>query len=526
MAFSISYIFQAIDDYSGPARAIISQTNKIRHSVQELNEKIKKGAEAAKKMGESFSLYLSTPIIAFGAISLKEFNDAEKAIAQVNTALRSTGNTVGLTSAQLQQAAEQIQKHSLFDHTEVLSQVTAQLLRFKHVTGDTFLSAQQAAVDYSARTGGPLKMAALTIGRALEDPARGALRLRTVGIVLNKSQIEALAQLEKTGHLAQAQGFILEQLKKRYHDAAEAISDAGTGPLEKAKNNFKDLQEQIGKLIWEALAPLLPKIQEFIDYLKALDPHTKNMILKIAGIVAVIGPALIAIASLGFIISGLGTVIALLINPIFLALALLVALSFGFYKAYEASNVFDFAMYAIAAALIAGGIALRFFGGPVAWVVGIIVLIAEGLMYAYKHCKLFREIVLDMKDGIVFAFNAIVDGAEILITKLETLFGLIKKIPLINSLVQTGQLLSQMGEKLPSFDARQSLLNTSSINMLNPLNDRSNLLAVNQYQSKQGMVGININVNDPNNTIRSVETTQATGIASRPNVGRTMSRIP
>lgn len=504
MAFSISYIFQAIDEYSGVAQTIAGKTAAVRKEVQELSLKLKESSEQVKKLGESFSLYLSTPLVLLGVESLKEFNSAQQAIAQVDAALKSTGDRAGFTSKQLQQVAESIQQHSLFTHTQVLSDVTAQMLRFGHVTGQTFIRAQQAAVDWAARQHVPLSMAALSIGRALENPTRGLMRLSRAGLVFSKEQIKVINTLVETGRLATAQNFILDKLKQKFDGAAEAAAKAGTGPLTQLMNDFKDLEEIIGQMIAEAIIPWVPKIKELIEYLKGLDPHTKKFILDLVGIVAVIGPVLVGIGVLGLAISSIGRAFVALTSPLAWLIISLTTVAYWFYEGYTASKFALFGAGMVGAALITLGLAARFGLGPLGWIVTVIELIAEAFIYAYGHSEAFRKAVDTMVNDTVGAFKWMGAEIDVLLNKIKSLYGEVKRIPIVGSFLQK----------------------SANANMITPPGGQNGngLQNVNLMNNGLGLLGININVNDPNQTIKSVETSKS-GVSGPVNVGKNMSRV-
>ncbi|WP_146066586.1 phage tail length tape measure family protein, partial [Candidatus Venteria ishoeyi] len=125
--------------------------------MQNSQRQIKKMGRSMKKMGGNLSVGLTAPMAAFAAVSLKNWNDQEKAIAQVNAGLKSTGNAVGYTSEQLQQMATDLQNNTLFGDEEILKGATAQLLTFTNISGQQFARTQQAALDLATRLDGDLK---------------------------------------------------------------------------------------------------------------------------------------------------------------------------------------------------------------------------------------------------------------------------------------------------------------------------------------------------------------------------------
>lgn len=99
-------------------------------------------------------------------------------------------------------------------------------------------------------------------------------------------------------------------------DATDSVTDTytnledGSGQVKVATNNMKDALKEVGKTISESLAPFIKKcsdkLKEFAKWWKNLDPEVKNIILKIGGFIAILGPALVII---GKVVGGIGKLI-------------------------------------------------------------------------------------------------------------------------------------------------------------------------------------------------------------------------
>lgn len=98
-------------------------------------------------------------------------------------------------------------------------------------------------------------------------------------------------------------------------DATDSVTDTytnledGSGQVKVATNNMKDALKEVGKTISESLAPFIKKcsdkLKDFAKWWKNLDPEVKNIILKIGGFIAILGPALVVIGKVVKAISGL-----------------------------------------------------------------------------------------------------------------------------------------------------------------------------------------------------------------------------
>ena len=301
-------------------------------NMQNANRKISKMGKNMQKVGRNLSVGLTAPILAFGAISLKSWDKQEKAIAQVNAGLLSTGNAVGYTSEQLQKMASDLQNTSLFGDEEILQDATAQLLTFTNIAGDQFARTQQAAIDLSTRLGGDLKSASIQLGKALNDPVANLSALSRSGIQFSKEQKAVIKSLADSNRLADAQTIILDELARQYGGAGEAASKAGLGGLKQLQNSLGDLMEDFGAIIAEAILPFVAKIKSLVSSFKDLSPETKKFIVILAGVAAAVGPLLLLA---GTILPALVTGFALLTGPIGLIIAGLTAVGVIIYKNWK-----------------------------------------------------------------------------------------------------------------------------------------------------------------------------------------------
>lgn len=123
-------------------------------------------------------------------------------------------------------------------------------------------------------------------------------------------------------------------------EMADAMMNGFGGSIEKLKSTIDVLMYTLGGLIAQYLTPVIEKIQGVVDAFLALDDETKDHIIKIAAIVAAVGPVLIII---GKVVTGISSIISI-------ASALVAAIG-----AISAPVV---AVVAVIAGLIAIGVAL------------------------------------------------------------------------------------------------------------------------------------------------------------------------
>jgi len=266
---------------------------------------MKKWGKSFERTGKNLTRNLTLPIVAMGAASVKAFDTQQKAIAQVEAGLISTGQAAGFTSKELQKMASDLQAKTLFGDEVILKDATAQLLTFTNISGEQFARTQKAALNLATRLDGDLKSASIQLGKALNDPIANLSALSRSGIQFSKDQKEVIKSLAETGRLAEAQTIILDELEKQYGGAAEAARLAGLGPFQALQMVLSDLSEEFGALIMENLEPFRAKVEQITKFLQNLTDQQRRTLVSFAGYAAVIGPALFIIGKLSIAVAGL-----------------------------------------------------------------------------------------------------------------------------------------------------------------------------------------------------------------------------
>jgi len=182
--------------------------------------------------------------ISFGAI-IKATERQQQALRQLEQRITSTGGAAGKTTKELAAFAGELQKVTTFGD-EAIIEMQALLLTFTNVAGPQFDRATKAILDMSVAMGQDLKSSALSVGKALNDPVKGLSALGRAGVQFTDKQRELVKGLVDTGRTAEAQGIILEELKRQFGGAAEAATDTLGGALSQLGNAFGDLLEADG----------------------------------------------------------------------------------------------------------------------------------------------------------------------------------------------------------------------------------------------------------------------------------------
>lgn len=232
--------------------ALEAQTAKYQAGLDQANKRLQKFEFDQKtilgKVDKGFSKFTSGVRTTLGLLAggfafskvIQETVAAQNELAQLEAALRSTGEAAGFNRDQLVRMADDMAASTTFSSGEIV-QAQTRLLTYTSIVGEKYPKALQIAMDQSARLGISLTQSAEVIGRALETPSRGVASLTRQGFNFTDAQKKMLKSLEDTGRVAEAQQIVLDVLAESYGGAAEAARNTLGGALAGLKNAFNSL---------------------------------------------------------------------------------------------------------------------------------------------------------------------------------------------------------------------------------------------------------------------------------------------
>lgn len=293
MATSIGSLIINLALESGAFKSGLQASEKELRSAR---KRIEASGKAMADFGQSMSLAVTLPLTAIGTAAVKAAMESRDAIAQVQASLNSMGDAAGFTIKQLEGLAQSEMRNSLYDDDEILRKVTANLLTFGNIAGDQFKAAQSAAVDLAAKLGMDLQSATILVGKALNDPVKGLAALSRAGIQFTSQQKEQIKAMVAAGDAAGAQKLMLAELQRRFEGSAEAARAANPGAA--AQQAMAQAMEDLGNAILPLIGPIADAIRTVAEAFSSLSPEVQKTIVIIAGLSAVLGPALTVIGTL------------------------------------------------------------------------------------------------------------------------------------------------------------------------------------------------------------------------------------
>lgn len=268
-----------------------SDMGKAADSLRGFSKEAKSISRDLEEVGRKMSLAITAPLALLARGGYEQAKAAREAIGQVQAALESSGDSSGKTAAELEKTADALQHISTFEKTDILRNVTAQLLTFSNIQGPIFDRAQKAVIDLAARMGGDLQDASVKVGRALNDPIQGVQALTRVGVQFTTQEKLQIKNLVEHGKGLEAQGIILDKLTQKYGGAALALREAS--PDAKAMQEWHDFEQVLGNILIQFLPPLVELLTSVLHAFEAIPEPLQKVIVGVAAVAAVIGPILL-----------------------------------------------------------------------------------------------------------------------------------------------------------------------------------------------------------------------------------------
>lgn len=319
---------------------------------------------------------LSEQFIKFAEINGVDLNNSigktDKIMEQFNVDASETGNVLGLITQRGQETGigidslmDSLQKNgatfkemglNIVQSTNLLAQFEA-----NGVNADTAIAGLRKSIK-----------AYTDEGKSVDE----ALTLTIESIKNASSETEALSIAQEvfgTKGAAEMKNAIregridLESLSSSMRDYGNVVEDtfnATLDPWDEAKvamNNAKLAAADLGGVLLSSLQPIITKavgkVKEFTQWFKNLDDSQKQTIIKVAAIVAAIGPALLIFGKLSTGISsvigvvtklkgalgaggGLAKALTVLTGPVGIVIGILAALAAGFLHLYKTNDEF------------------------------------------------------------------------------------------------------------------------------------------------------------------------------------------
>jgi hypothetical protein len=268
---------------------IIADTSGLRKGVQGASSTLRRFGKTAALVAGAAALGGLAKTIQIGT---REFMDQQKVAAQTGAVLKSTGGIANVTSKQMENLSESLMRKSGVDDEAIQSgqNLLLTFTKIRNETGkgnDIFNQATKATLDLSVAMGKDLSSSAILVGKALNDPVKGATALSRAGVQLTKGQKDQIQAFVDSGRVLEAQKIILAELTTQFGGSAEAAGKTLPGQLNILKQTFSNLAGDLVSRFLPSLTGVAQKLTDFIGEFAAAPTLTAKIKLVVGSIGAI-----------------------------------------------------------------------------------------------------------------------------------------------------------------------------------------------------------------------------------------------
>lgn len=314
-----------------------TSVGRFENKLMSAGRRLRSFGSTAMRAGRSMTVGLTVPLVGWGALAFQELSEGAEAMGQTRAAIQSTGRAADRSAPQIARLAGRLSEISSIDDEDIQAALNV-LLTFTEVSGDTFDRASMAIVNISTRMGTDLNSAALQVGKALNNPIRGLSSLTRIGVNFTDGQRQQIEAMVAFGNTAGAQRIILQELNREFGHSAEQFGRTPAARLRRLKQRFEELGASVLKNLMPVLNDMAEAVETLSNRFDELTPRQQKLVAWALVAAAVLGPLTTTIGALASAtkfaataVVVLGRGLAVLLSPLGLILAAIVALGYAIY---------------------------------------------------------------------------------------------------------------------------------------------------------------------------------------------------
>lgn len=295
-----------IGDISG----LDSSLKKAKRDLDQFNKDVEKVAGGLTNMGSKLSMGVTLPILGAGAAAFKMAADMQDAMGATDQIFKAS-------SSAMKTWADGLPSYYGIASGEALEYANMMGSMLQNIGGLTAEQAGKQAQDLIGLAGDLTAM----YGGTTQDAVRaltGALKgnntmLDNYGMAVTDAMVKSKAmemgllaegeQMDLAAKQAATLALIMEQSGAAQGQAARE-ADGASGSMRAMGTELKNIGGTLGEILLPVITPFLAKINEMLQKFREMSPATQEMIVKVAGIAAMIGPALLILGQLVSVVGG------------------------------------------------------------------------------------------------------------------------------------------------------------------------------------------------------------------------------
>ena len=312
---------------------LLGNASDLLKALSKADSKLQKFGKKAKAVGKSMTTYVTAPIAIAGGFAIKMASDFEESLNKVDVAFGKSNKEIK-TFAETSKVSFGIAEGSALDMAAMFGDMgTSMGLTQKDAAGMS-KSLVGLAGDLSSFKNIQVDVATTALAAIFTGETES---LKKLGIVMTEANLKhfALSQgIQKNiKNMTQAEktqlryAFIMANTTNAQGDFIRT-QDGAANQMRIFGEGVKELTTEFGQLLLPAFTKIVTAANKIIDKFIALDSTTKKTILIVAGLVAAIGPVILALGTLITLAPALGTAFTVMTGPVGAVVAALAAVAY------------------------------------------------------------------------------------------------------------------------------------------------------------------------------------------------------
>jgi len=240
----------------------------LKQSLAKSFSMLKQFATGVASSFAGFAIYdqVSRGIAGIGSLlvdSVHKAEEAERSMIKFDTVLENTGNKTGFTRGQLLAMNKVIAETTEYSAGMARAAEIA-FIKMENIRGEVFERALSSAADLAEFLEIDMAAAAETLGRALQNPETGMLRLRRAGIMLTVEEKARIKQLQESNDLQGAQIALVSIIERKFKGLRQEMAGTFGGQLKQFNNELNKTKKELGEALLPIASGLLPVLSVLV----------------------------------------------------------------------------------------------------------------------------------------------------------------------------------------------------------------------------------------------------------------------
>lgn len=292
-----------IKDFSAKMQSLTANLESVRDNFQQV--------------GETLTASLTVPLVAVGAASVKLASDFQESLNKVNVAFGSSASSV-IEWSKTSIESMGLASGSALDAAALFGDMATSMGISRDEASKMAMSLTQLGADLASFKNIPIEQAMYALNGVFTGETES---LKMLGVVMTQTQLQAFAltqgitkQVEKMTEaelVSLRYAFVLDRTKNAQGDFART-SEGSANQMRMFQENLKELGKQIGEVILPTFTKMIQKLNDILKEFGKLSPEMKQTIVIVGGVLAAIGPLLLAFSAMISTVSFVSTSLATL----------------------------------------------------------------------------------------------------------------------------------------------------------------------------------------------------------------------